>query len=281
MSREPSVRARQLRAELRRGDPGAGEVLAPEEEAAMRRITIEAAAASGSRVAGWLARPRPASSAGRVARRRRSYAGNSARKVFAAAAAAAICVVAAVSWQERLRPHEVGDGGPPSLRRAAAARGPQPDALGQAAGGVGRAAAGQAPSAGEQAARIAPLDPLDGRAPKRARLEPVPPARAARAPVAAGVAGMPAPHAREGSAVAGVDTRNAAAPADPAETRAAAAEPQAEPQDRSETAAAGPPAPGAPNALAEVGPAVPPRQVQFSLPGGTRVIWQVRGPSSR
>jgi hypothetical protein len=281
MSREPSVRARQLRAELRRGDPGAGEVLAPEEAAAMRRITIAAAAASDSRAAGWLARP--ASSAGRAARRRRSNAGNSVRKVFAAAAAAAICVVAAVSWQERLRPRAVGDGGAPSLRRAAATRGPQPDALGHTAAGAGRVAAGQPPSASEQAARIAslaPLHPLDGRAPTRPRLEPVPPARAARAPVAAVAAGMPAPHALEGSAVAGVDTRVAAAPADPASPRAAA-EPQAEPQDRSETAAAGPPAPRAANALAEVGPALPPRQVQFSLPGGTRVIWQVRGPSSR
>jgi hypothetical protein len=298
MSRAPSPRHLVLRAALRRGDPGAGAVLAPAEEEAMRRATLDAAAASDSRRAGWLARPpRPAGPAANRARHRgqvghlghpghpgapRRWALRPLGATAAAAAVAAICVAVAVSWvswQGRPWPRPADEAGPRprQQRSAAAARSPRSPALGPAA------AAAKGPRGQES--------PLDGRAPRR-------PETAARRPVAAGdqpgelghtadaagtadasdtvdaaeAAGRPAPDARQGS-LAG------AAPAEPSVTSIAVADPGPEPGARAAAEAADGPALLAPAAPAEAGPSAPSRQVQFSLPGGTRVIWLVREPA--
>lgn len=246
MSREPSLRTRSVRTALRRGDPGAGAVLAPEETAAMRRAALAAAAVSSRRRAGRAAGLRLAWPA--VLRAHHpSTTARSALKLLAAAAAAAICVVAAVRWQQRQqRPwprwtRQVGVAGPRPLRQPAlAARRPQPDPRGSATGGGGiRAAAAPAPAAGVAAASRGVF--RDGRTPRRPGAVRAPPHRA-RTLIAAG--GEPG-HVTD------------------------------------EAEATHPPALLARAALAEVGPSVPPRQVQFSLPGGTRVIWLVRGPTSR
>ena len=232
MNREPPVRDRGLRAELRRGDPGAAAVLAPAEEEAMRRATLDAAADSGRRRAARRPRPRPARWAATRARHL-GRPGRSALQLLAAAAAAAVCVVAALSWQERLWQRRAGEAEPrPLPRHAMAARRPQPSALGSAAGdGTGRASRAAAGPVSSTTAQVLRGAKLDGRAPRRRETVLPPPATTARAPVAVG------------------DERGAPVDLAVAVTSAAVA--------------------------------APPRQVQFSLPGGTRVIWLVRGPASR
>jgi hypothetical protein len=210
----------------------------------------------------------------------------------AAATAAAICVAVAVSWvswQGRPWPRRAGEAGPRPRQQqfAVAARRPRPPAL-EPAAGSGAARSGSAGST-----------LLDRRPPRRhGTTAPTPVAAGdelgefgptAHTAEGAGVA-EPAHEAKAaGAAEAGgrqaADPRQsslaAEAPAAPSLTSAAVAEPGPEPGARAAAEAAGAPVPLAQAASAEAEPSAPPRQVQFSLSGGTRVIWLVREPTSR
>jgi hypothetical protein len=283
MSRAPSPRHLLLRTALRLGDPGAGAILAPAEEEAMRRATLDAAAASGGSRAGRLARPpRPAAPPPNRARRRGHLAhaghpGTTARSALrllgtTAAAAAAICVAVAVSWvswQGRPWPRPADEARPRPLqqRSAMAARRPLPPALEPAAGG-GAGSPTPVAATGDELVEI-------GHTTRTAGGTGVAKAdHLAKAADVVEAAGRPAVDAEQISLAA-------EAPAAPSVTSAAVAEPGPEPGARAAAEAAGAAASLAPDASTEAGPSAPPRQVQFSLPGGTRVIWLVREPTSR
>jgi len=257
MNRAPSPRHLLLRTALRQGDPGAGAALAPEEEEAMRRATLAAAAAH---------RHRPA---GRLATHPGTTGWSTLRPLgMAAAAAAAICVAAAVSWvnwQGRPWPRRAAEAGP----RWASEAGP-------------RWAAEAAPRPQDQRPALAahrPLPPALGSTSLRDRRVPRRTGTAAPARVAAD--DEPGEIAHTADATGGTGVADTAGVLDTAAVADLGPRPGAEAAIEAAAEAAGAPGPLARDTSAEAGPSAPPRQVQFSLPGGTRVIWLMQEPTPR
>jgi hypothetical protein len=249
MNRAPSPRHLLLRTALRQGDPGAGAALAPEEEEAMRRATLAAAAAH---------RHRPA---GRLATHPGTTRWSTLRPLgMAAAAAAAICVAVAVSWvswQGRPWPRRAAEAGPrwaaeaaprpQDQRPALAAHRPLPPALGSTA-------------------------LLDRRVPRRT---------GTTAPARVAADDEPGEIAHAGDATGGTGVADTAGVLDTAAVADLGPQPGAEAAIEAATETAGAPDPLARDTSAEAGPSAPPRQVQFSIPGGTRVIWLMQAPNPR
>jgi hypothetical protein len=92
--RQTATAEQRLRAELRRGDPGAGEALTPREASAMRRALLAAASAA---LAG-----------GRRRGARRARTVLAAAAASAAAALFLLAVLAVLTWRQLPRPETVG-----------------------------------------------------------------------------------------------------------------------------------------------------------------------------
>lgn len=239
---EPSTAAPSWRTALRRGDPGAGETLAPAEAEEIRRTMLAAAGtmAGGSEAPGRDAAPRPA--------RTGPYGG---RLVLRAGAAAAACALAAAGWLAFL-----AFVGPRGKDRAARTATPPPAVAAVAA----TTAATEPTPAGTLPPRIA--------APSTAAHSRRPASSTAQAATAAPPRQIA--HALRSPASRTAPTVRPVPPVPPAPQPPAPRAPT--PGDR--LAIAEPPADA---------PAEPMRrlQVQFSAPGGTRIIWLVREEAVR
>lgn len=263
---QPST-APSWRAELRRGDPGAGETLAPAEAEEIRRTMLAAAGtmAARSEVPGRDATPRSA--------RTGPYG---SRRVLRAVAAAAVCALAAAGWLAFL-----AIGGPRGKDRAAPTAAPPPAVAAVAA----TTAATEPAPAGTLPRRIAaPSTAAHGRPPasSKARAATVAPPRQT-AHALRSRASRSSPTVRPVPPVPQPPTPRAPAPGDrlAAISAVGAVDTASEVGAVSEVAEV-----GATGAVAEppaAAPAEPMRQLQvrFSTPGGTRIIWLVREEAVR
>ncbi|HVT61130.1 MAG TPA: hypothetical protein VHR45_22390 [Thermoanaerobaculia bacterium] len=251
-----------LRKELRGGDPWSGDELTPREIAALRHALQEASADAGR----W---PRPA------------------RLALAAALAAALLFLAILSVRD-WRPS-----GPQQSTRAAARAGRSPAAAaagshrGAPAGGTGEAAphgaASLAGPAATNAGMAAPgaADLGTARRPRRQeRIAHARPGDGQRLPAPAITPQAdPQPAGRSRPAAAGTELSAAAtglagtAEAAAARTLTSGQDPGPWPGAEGRPGPSGSSETGVAEVESHTEPAQRPRQVQFSTPGGTRIIW--------
>jgi hypothetical protein len=247
--RQTVTTKQRLRAELRRGDPGTDDTLAPPEAEAIRRAMLAAAAAEAA-----------AAEAAAAGRWRRAWpAGTVLAAAAATVAAAVLCLMAILIGRQLPRP---GTGGTPRPLRA-----PPPSAAATLASRTDAAAAVRRPlDAGAGPAPIATPGRL-------ARGRGHGPGHGAAGRMASGAIPRLGLERSVPPGIAG------AAPGTPVAAEVTEIEAFARTAEGPRSGAVAGQASGAePAAPAS---AETPRQVQFSTKGGTRVIWVMRPESSR
>jgi hypothetical protein len=240
--RQTVTTEQRLRAELRRGDRGAGEALAPREADAIRRAMLTAAAEAA------------AAEAATAGRRRRAWPARTVLAATVATVAAVLCLMAILIGRQLPRP---GTGGTPRALRAP----PAP------------AAAALPPRGDGVAATRGPLNAGAGPTPVAT------PGHLARGPghgPGRGGAGRLTEPSGKGGGVTGnaFETLTTATEMSAPASEALAGTGEGPQSGEVSRKARIPEASAA--ASAET-----PRQVQFSTKGGTRVIWVMRPESSR